>query len=64
MDGQKLKLERAKAGLTLKQLAEKADLTYVQISNIETGRIKNPHWSSLVKLARALGLESDYFVGD
>jgi transcriptional regulator with XRE-family HTH domain len=62
MDGQKLKLERAKKGYTLEQLAFLAKMSYVQISNIENNRIKRPHPGTLVRLARALGLEANFFM--
>ncbi len=60
MDG--LKRERRKAGLTQTELAELAGTTQVTISEIETGN-REPHASTLRKLARALGVEvADFFV--
>ncbi len=46
---------RTRRGLTLKELAARADVSYVTISRIETGRM-SPTVATLEKLAKALGV--------
>jgi len=46
---------RARARLTLQQLAEKADLSFQQINKYEKGRI-TPRDTTVVLLADALGI--------
>ena len=60
MNGEKLKIERIKRGLTQEALAEKAGITNVSISIIESGK-GNPLHITLGKLATALDLPVDFF---
>jgi transcriptional regulator with XRE-family HTH domain len=51
-----LKIARARAGLTLAQLAEKADVGVNTISDIEAGH-RDPQAVTLHKIARALEVD-------
>ena len=51
--GSKIRACRTTAGLTLEQLAEKADLSWPYLSEIERGR-ENISLDKLVKIAQAL----------
>jgi transcriptional regulator with XRE-family HTH domain len=53
--GKNIRACRTSAGLTLEQLAEKADLSCPYLSEIERGR-ENISLDKLVKLAQALGV--------
>ncbi|HEY5249772.1 MAG TPA: helix-turn-helix transcriptional regulator [Dermatophilaceae bacterium] len=55
--GAALQSARARAGLTVRQLAEAADMTPATVSRIETGQIKSPRPEHLVRLARALDVD-------
>jgi len=61
MDGLKIRNERIRRGLTLKKLDELSGVTFVTISNIETGKT-SPTPLTLGKLATALGLPPDFFI--
>jgi DNA-binding XRE family transcriptional regulator len=50
-----LKQWRERRGLSLRQLGEQSGVSYVTISNIETGKL-DPRLSTLARLARALGI--------
>lgn len=49
-------LSRELKGLTLRQLEKETGLSNAVLSQIETGKVKEPGFRSIVKLARALGL--------
>lgn len=49
-----LKIARIKAGLTQRQLAQKAGLSNVTIVKIEKGNYKNINVSTMLALAKAL----------
>lgn len=51
--GERLKELRNKRGMSIRELAERADMGYTNLSNIETGKV-NPKYTTLVKLAEAL----------
>lgn len=53
----KLAKRREEAGYTVRALADEAGVSPTTVSGIETGRIKNPQYASVVKLARVLGVE-------
>lgn len=63
MDGKHLQLKRIEKGLTQKELAEKARVTSITISSIERG-MANPAPLTLAKIAIALDLPADYFLGE
>jgi transcriptional regulator with XRE-family HTH domain len=58
--GPRLKELREQAGLTQPQLAERSGLTKAGIANLEQGR-REPGWSSVLALCRALGVTPDAF---
>jgi transcriptional regulator with XRE-family HTH domain len=51
---------REKAKLTQEQLAEKANISLGSLRNHEQGH-RQPSWSAVVQLARALGVTTDVF---
>ena len=57
-----LKTERQKQGLTQKQLAEKAGVSFVSINRIEKGNL--PRVSVINKIFNALGKNLNYIVSD
>ena len=62
--GNKIKLARAKAGLTQQQLADKAETTKTTIVDIEKGEIQNGGNIALIAgVARALNLSLDEICG-
>lgn len=62
--GNKIKLARAKAGLTLQQLADKAETTKPTIVDIEKGGKQNGGNVALIaRIARALNLSLDEICG-
>jgi transcriptional regulator with XRE-family HTH domain len=48
---------------TQARLAEEAGVSPTTVSGIESGRISRPHFGTLRKLARALGVEPEELVG-
>ena len=57
-----IKKLRKKAGLTQEALARKADISYNTIIKLETGGIKDPRISTLIKAANALDTSIDKLV--
>jgi transcriptional regulator with XRE-family HTH domain len=51
--GQNIRARRKRAGLTQEQLAEKADLTYKYLGEVERGCV-NVSLDSLMRIAKAL----------
>ena len=59
----KFEILRRGAGLTVEQLAEKADITRQTIYRIENGGIENVNVKTLVKCAAVIGCSIvDFFV--
>lgn len=58
--GNRLRLARFHAGLTIKELADRAGVTHSSISQYETGRTK-PTAATLARLSIATGVSSDFF---
>lgn len=52
-----LRAHRTRAGLTVRQLAEKSGLTSSTLSRLETGQIETPRPEHLQRLARALDVD-------
>ena len=52
--GEKIKKRRMELGLSQEDLAKKAGVSRVQISNLERGECKNAHSKTLMALAVAL----------
>ena len=61
--GKNIRTCRTHAGLTLEQLAEKADLSWPYLSEIESGR-ENISLDKLVRLAQALNVKLARLVED
>lgn len=59
---QKLRVLRAQAGLTLRELEERSGISKDAISEIERG-LRNPRTSTLVKLADGLGVDHSELIG-
>ena len=55
--GQNVRKQRTEKGLSQEALADKADLDPTYISGIERG-VRNPSLLSIVRIAKALGIES------
>jgi transcriptional regulator with XRE-family HTH domain len=58
-----LRQERARAGLTLQQLAERADLSPAHLSRLESGD-RQPSVAALITLSRALGIPVSSLLGE
>ena len=50
---------REAAKLTQEALAELADVDQTTVSQIETGKVRSPQYSTVAKLAKALGTSTD-----
>jgi transcriptional regulator with XRE-family HTH domain len=59
-----LKHEREKQGKTAAEVARKAGIDPAMLSRLETGRVPNPTFETLSKIANALGLGVHLSVGD
>lgn len=57
MDGDKLRRERDRRALSMRELADLAGVSWVTVWRIENGRRVQPHPSTLRKLAAALAVE-------
>src|ERR671916_2199033 len=60
--GRKLAIIRERRMWTQARLAEEAGVSPTTVSGIESGRIDRPHFGTLRKLARALGVEPEELV--
>jgi transcriptional regulator with XRE-family HTH domain len=58
-----LREERSRAGLTLEQLAERADLSTAHLSRLESGD-RQPSVAALISLSRALGVSMSTLLGE
>jgi transcriptional regulator with XRE-family HTH domain len=59
--GSRIREDRERAMLSLRELSEKSGVARDNISNIEKGTTKNPHPKTLRKLASALGVTGDHW---
>lgn len=59
--GERIMLRRKQLGYTQEQAAEKSDLSHQFFSSVETGR-KNLRAESVIKVARALNVSTDYLL--
>lgn len=57
--GELIAVARECRGLTLRGLEKKTGISNALLSQIETGKIKEPSWRNVVKIAKALGLKLD-----
>lgn len=62
--GELIKKVRKEKGMTQKQLADKAEISFSMISKLESGERKNPTNEILTKLASALGVSKAELVDD
>jgi len=62
--GRRLVAIRGRRMWTQGRLAEEAGVSPTTVSGIESGRISRPHFGTLRKLARALGVESEELVSE
>jgi DNA-binding XRE family transcriptional regulator len=58
-----LREERARSGLTLEQLAQRADLSTAHLSRLESGD-RQPSVAALLSLSRALGVSMSTLLGE
>jgi transcriptional regulator with XRE-family HTH domain len=58
-----LRDERARAGLTLEQLAQRAELSTAHLSRLESGD-RQPSVAALISLSRALGVSMSTLLGE
>jgi transcriptional regulator with XRE-family HTH domain len=59
--GKRLKQTRVQALLTQQELADRAGLQFATVSRIENDHV-DPHFSSIKKLAKALGIDPSELV--
>jgi transcriptional regulator with XRE-family HTH domain len=59
---ERLLIERARQRVTMAELSRRSGVDVHTISDIERGN-RRPHGSTLVKLAEALGVEPEEFLG-
>jgi transcriptional regulator with XRE-family HTH domain len=62
--GEHVRAARKRAGLSQEALARRADMSLSAITTIELGTRADPHYSSLSKIAGALGLSVGELVGE
>lgn len=56
VDGEKLRAERTRAALSMRDLEERSGIRVITIYRIETGRVKHAYPSTIRRLAEALGI--------
>jgi HTH-type transcriptional regulator, competence development regulator len=61
--GERLHTLRRRRALTLRELGDLADVSYVTVSKIERGKMPQVSVDIVVKLADALGVSIDYLLG-
>jgi transcriptional regulator with XRE-family HTH domain len=57
--GEALKAARERAGLTQNTLARRVGMTAAQVSQVESGRRVDPQFSTVARLAKAVGISLD-----
>jgi len=60
--GDKIKVFRAKQGLTQKALARKCDISYTTLTKIESKVIIKPSIQTVMKFAKGLGVSIDNLI--
>lgn len=61
MIGERIKRARVAAGLSQREVAERAELSAMAVSKFERG-LSNPTSQTLIRLARALGTRTEFFL--
>jgi transcriptional regulator with XRE-family HTH domain len=62
--GERIRAARKAAGLTQEELARRASMSLNGLALLEQGERTDPHYSTLRKLASALGMTVAELVGD
>ena len=57
--GEAIRAARESAGLSQSEAARLAAMSRQQLWNIESGRRRDPQWSVVVRIARAIGVSLD-----
>lgn len=60
--GDKIKIFRAKQGLTQEALARKCDISYTTLTKIESNVITKPSIQTVAKIAKGLGISIDNLI--
>ena len=60
--GDNVRVLRRRNFMTQEQLAKAAGISHRTLVNIETKRVTEPHFSTILKLAQALGVEPSELV--
>jgi transcriptional regulator with XRE-family HTH domain len=60
--GDNVRVLRRRNFMTQEQLAKAAGISHRTLVNIETKRVTEPHFSTILKLAEALGVEPSQLV--
>jgi DNA-binding XRE family transcriptional regulator len=60
--GDKVRVLRRRNFMTQEQLAKAASISHRTLVNIETNRVTEPHFSTILKLAEALDVEPSQLV--
>jgi transcriptional regulator with XRE-family HTH domain len=61
--GERIHTLRRRRDLTLRELGEMADVSYVTVSKIERGKMPQVSVDIVLRLANALGVSVDYLLG-
>ena len=56
--GQLIRSRREQAGMTIRDLAEDAEMNFATVSRIEQGKFATPRHDKLARIAQALGLNT------
>ena len=56
--GQLIRARREQAGMTIRDLADDADMNFATVSRIEQGKFATPGHDKLARIAKALGLNT------
>ncbi len=62
--GSRIKTARKIAGISQEELARRAGMSLKGMGDIERGGIEDPHYSSLSKIADALGMSIGELLGE
>ena len=57
--GEAIAFARGRKGLTLRELGHRSGVSNAQLSLIETGKIKEPRFTTIARIAKVLGLSLD-----
>jgi len=61
--GERISLLRRRRALTQHQLAQRIGVAQSEIHRLETGLVKDPHFSRIIALAKALQVTTDWLGG-